>query len=550
MCRRDRARASLGCALIAGLALSGCTGSAVALKGGPSEAADPAVDAAFRPQRLAVVIGMNTFQDPRWPSLRYAVKDAQDLAGVFNDPHLGRFDRVQLLTSPETTTKERILAVIDELERRNLSPNDTVVLYISSHGTLGRTKDGRLHQYLVVQNTRLDDVTGTAIDLAELKQAFNRLTSRKKVMIFAFCHSGRGKSQLDETMQTSLTELKGPFFVKPIDVVSEATIVLTASAWGETAREDRTLENDIYTHFLIEAIKGKDRNGDGAVTVTEAHDYAKEQTYYFTKGEQRPSMESVILGSDPIVLSGEVTHAGKPVLYDYSPRYQDLDVVVDGEKKGTLPAGIAVEPGEHRVVLTPQGSAAPIFDENVRVRAGEELSIPLLLNGYDQGFAVQVGYQGFLTNQVNDQVAKPLVMYGLAYTTHALFGPRIGVRADVAYGYGHQTLDVGSGPTPADVSQLAYGASVFYRYPTPWFVWYAGPRLGGLYMTRKLSAGATGQENVHTVTPGGLVGFDLRYRRRISLIVESAINYANIDMNQANASSIYYNFSGGLSVNF
>jgi hypothetical protein len=83
-----------------------------------------------------------------------------------------------------------------------------------------------------------------------------------------------------------------------------------------------------------------------------------------------------------------------------------------------------------------------------------------------------------------------------------------------------------------------------------WLVWYAGPRLGGLYMTRKLVTGGAGQENVHTVTPGGLVGFDLRYKQRLSIIVESAINYANINMSQTNTSSVYYNLTGGLSVNF
>lgn len=373
-------------------------------------------------------------------------------------------------------------------------------------------------------------------------------------MIFAFCHSGRGKSQLDETMQATLREIKGPFFVRPIDIVSEATIVLTASAWGETAREDRTLENDIYTHFLVEGIKGQDRNGDGAVTVTEAHDYAKEQTYYFTKGEQRPSIESVILGTDPIILSGRVSQTGRPVLYDYTQRYQDLDVMVDGEKKGTLPLGVAVEPGSHRVVLTPKGGTEPIFDEEVTVGSGQQLSIPILLQGYNQGISVRVGYQGFLTNTVDQQVAKPLVMYGLAYTNYFLFGSHVGLRADVSYGQDHQTLSVGAGSTGADVSQLTYGAAILYRdamrQPMPWLAWYAGPRLGGLYMTRDLAAGGMGRENVHTITPGGVVGLHFRYKRRVSFLVESAINYANVKIGGTETSAVYYNLFGGLSVNF
>lgn len=547
-------RVSLAVWLMAAVELlaSGCAGSFDGLKGSPQglHGAQETIAAAFRPRRIAMMIGIDAFQDRRWPSLKYAAKDAQDLAAVLKDPTIGRFDDVSLLTAPAETTRERILAAVDELASKNLSPDDTILFFISSHGTLERAADGQIHQYVVTQDTVMKDVPNTALDLSTLKTAFNMLKSQKKVLVLAFCHSGQGKSQLNDTMQSALSALKGPFFVKPIETVSEATIVLTASSWGETAREDRTLENDIYTHFLVEAIRGKDRNGDGAVTVTEAHDYAKERTYYFTKGEQRPSMESVILGADPIILSGEVTHTGKPVLYDYSSRYQDLDVVVDGQNKGTLPSGIAVEPGVHRVVLTPKDSTEPIFDERVRVRAGQELSIPLLLNGYDQGLAVLAGYQGFLTGKVDEQVARPLVMYGLAYTKHSLFGSRIGVRADVAYGQDHQTLTVGAGPTPADVTQLAYGAALLYRYPTQWLALYAGPRLGGLYMTRDLSTGAAGKENNHTITPGGLLGFNLRYKQRISVSAESAVNYANINIGGTNASSVYYNLFGGFSVNF
>ncbi|MEI8351089.1 MAG: TonB-dependent receptor, partial [bacterium] len=51
--------------------------------------------------------------------------------------------------------------------------------------------------------------------------------------------------------------------------------VLSASAFGETAREDDRLQGDVYTHFLIEGIKSGDLDGDGAVTLTEADDYAR-----------------------------------------------------------------------------------------------------------------------------------------------------------------------------------------------------------------------------------------------------------------------------------
>ena len=537
--------------LLAILIATGCS-APFTMKGAPRQAESTdrrAVSAAFQPQRIAVTIGIDTFADPTWSRLRYATKDARDLAAILSDPATGRFDEVKQLTAPEETTKARILEALDELARKNLSPDDTVVLYVSSHGTLNRTTRGILRHYLVAHDTRMNQIEQTAIDLTWLRQRFQQLRSQKKLLIFAFCHSGQGKSQLDDSMQQALGELKGPFFVKPIDAVSEATVVLTASAWGETAREDRTLQNDIYTHFLIAAIKGQDRNGDGAVTASEAHDYAREQTYYFTKGEQRPSIESVVLGTDPIILSGRIVRRGKPVLYDYSDRHQNLELLVDGERKGVLPTGVAMEPGTYEVtVMSPQADV-PLLNEMVTIRSGQQLSLPLLMDGYDQGLAVRVGYQGFLTGDVDESVAKPLVMYGLSYTDHTLLGPRVALRADVAFGQDAQTLDVGLGATSADVSQLTYGAAVYYRQPIGWAAWYAGPRLGGLYLSREL-AGTTGSQSYHTISPGGIVGMNLRYKRRLSVNVESTINYANIQLSETNTNSVYYNLFGGLSVNF
>ena len=537
----------------AGLSLTGCSMARVAAKGHlpPLTASEiEEVKSSFHPKRLAVVIGINLFQDGRWNALQYAVKDAQDLAAVLQDPRHGRFDEIRLLTAPEETTKAQILRVMRDIAQQNLSAQDTVVLYISAHGTLGRGPDGRLRQYLVAHDSRFDEVPATAIDLDDLKSEFNRLKSRKKVMVFAFCHSGQGKSRLDEILHSDLSRMKSSFFVKPLEAVSEATVVLTASAWGETASEDPSLQNDIYTHFLIDGIKGHDRNGDGAVTVSEAHDYAKEQTYYYTQGMQRPSMESAILGTDPIVLSGKVVRIGKPVLYDYSPRYQDMTIVIDGQAKGMLPTGVTVEPGVRRVTLIPGGSTQAIYDEAVTVREGQQLSLPILLYGYDQSLSFRIGYQGFLTREVERSVAHPLMTYGLVYDRQNLFTSRFGLRADFSYGQDRQMLRSDTAVLPAEVSQLAAGAALLYRYPTRWISLYAGPRLGGLYLVRDLEIEGSDREGSAAVTPGGMIGFHLRYKQHLSMSLEGAVNYANIQFGETDTHTAYYNLSWGLSVNF
>jgi len=537
------------------IALAGCASTRQSIKGAPLQLAsiDRAVvqSSLSSPRRLAVVVGINKFDDRKWGDLTYPVKDAEDFASVLNDQRFGQFDKVITLTTGSETTRKSILTVLDEIQRQNLSRNDTIIFYVSAHGTIARTKDGKLHQYVVTRDTRFNDIPATAVDINEIKNAFAKLNSRKKALIFAFCHSGQGKSQINDSLLAELKEIKSEFFVKPIDVASEATIVLAASAWGETAREDRRLENDIYTHFLIEGIKGQDRNGDGAVTITEAHDYAREQTYYYTHGEQRPSMESIILGGDPIILSGRMIRSGKPVIYDYSHRYENMVVFVDGEKKGTLPLGIAVEPGNHLVEVRASDSSKVLYDEVLRASDGQQISLPLLLQGYEQGTSFRIGYQGFLTEEVDRSVSKPLVMYGLSYTKHAYFGPRLGFRADIAYGSDEQTLDLDPiTSVKADVSQTTMGFSLLYRYAEGGNAFYAGPRLGWLFINRDISIGGLGQQSDDAPTLGGVIGMHFRYKRNVSFALENTLNYTSLELGNSKSNSFYYNVFANLSANF
>src|SRR5687768_10809702 len=52
---------------------------------------------AVRPRKIALVIGIDQFDDPFWPDLRFAVKDARDLTRTLSDPRVGAFDDVVVL---------------------------------------------------------------------------------------------------------------------------------------------------------------------------------------------------------------------------------------------------------------------------------------------------------------------------------------------------------------------------------------------------------------------------------------------------------------------
>lgn len=350
------------------LLVVGCaTGSTV--KGPLKPFASSGITRHPAPRRIALLVGVDNFEDARFHPLRWASADARALAQAIDG-----LDRVIVLSRPEETSRAAVLSAFHSLEREVQSPEDTVIVYFSTHGTLARRPGGELERYLVMRDTRLDVVSETGLSLSALTGELDRLISRKKALILATCHSGRGKSLLSDPLQIALAEHKGP---PPLEAVSEALIVMTAAAQVEAAIESDRLEHDVYTYYLLEGLERGDRDGDGAVSATEAHDYAREGTYQFTSGQQRPTLESVVIGRDPIWLHGRPVRRPRPIVHSYAPSSDGLELWVDGRSKGQFPGTMAIEPGPHRVEL--RAHSELVWGGEVSLAAGEAVDLAELI---------------------------------------------------------------------------------------------------------------------------------------------------------------------------
>ncbi|MBI5545910.1 MAG: caspase family protein [Deltaproteobacteria bacterium] len=355
---------------------AGCATTGGGTEKGPSLlpfAPAEASAALAKPKRFALLVGIDAFEDERFKPLKFSASDAQAFAAA-----LQGFDDVQLLVEPARTSRAALLEAVRALAAKARDPRDTVVLYLSSHGSLGRKPGGPLGRYLVTRDTRLDLLAETGVAVEDLLRQVERIPSRRKAVILAACHSGKGKSLLTDELEQALARQKSGA-LPTLEEVSEATVVLTASAFGETARESEELGRDIYTHFLLEALAQGDRDGDGAVTASEAHDWAREKTYAYTRGAQRPTSESDILGKDPIVLAGSPQRVGKPTLYSYALSAEGMSVWVDGAAKGVLPGGIAVEPGRRMLELRAAGSQETIWRGALSLAPGERAELSRLI---------------------------------------------------------------------------------------------------------------------------------------------------------------------------
>ena len=329
-------------------------------------------DTASRPKKLALLVGITDFEDARFGPLKYASADAIALGEA-----LEGFE-VRTLTTGEETSRAAVLEALEALARDVKDPRTTVLLYFSSHGSLAQKPGGALERVLVTRDSRLDLLAQTGIPIDDLLAAVERIPSKRKAVVLALCHSGKGKSILPDALAQSLAQNKAPL-LPPLESRSEATIVLTACAFGETARESDELGHDVYTSFLLTALKEADMDGDGAVTASEAHDFARERTYRYTGGQQRPTSESEVLGKDPIVLRGEPNRRGRPVVYSYAASSEGLALLINGAKKGVLPGGIALEAGDSVLTLTEGEGGATLYSGHVQLHDGERIDLTELL---------------------------------------------------------------------------------------------------------------------------------------------------------------------------
>nr|WP_305071226.1 caspase family protein [Myxococcus sp. RHSTA-1-4] len=475
---------------------------------------------------MALLVGISEFDDPHWRGLRYTTKDAADLAEALKDPARGRFDHVRVLTRPEETTRASILAALRQLKKEAHRPDDVVVVYFSAHGTLARDNQGELRRYLVTRDSAYRSIPQTALSMDALKAEFDGLASRRRLLVLATCHSGSGKSLLPKELEAELAGIKSGFYARPLEESSRASMVFAACDWGETAREDEGLRNDIYTHFLIDGLGGAaDRNVDGAVTATEAHDYARRRTFAFTEGRQRPSAEILEVGADPVVLSGSIARTGRPELFSYNPRLDGFTLKVDGEPRTELPGGTAVVPGKRTVELTKGDSV--LVRREVDVGAGERLPLERLLSEAfpRRSLSLLGGMFTFADARSRNELLPraPEVALSLRLEDRPL--QDFGLLFDVGFSTGRQALVIAPGSeVPFSYTTFTAGAALPYLWRWERFTLFAGPRVAALYLGRSFDVEAfAGGQSFFTVSPGVVGGLVWRVGERLELMSQAQL---------------------------
>jgi len=369
--------------------------------------------------RIAIVVSADHADGQ--PPLRFTERDGDRMAQTLGE--LGDFTQVTRLRQPTLRQFEQAL---DDAEAHSRDdPALQVFIYYSGHAD----ETGLL-------------MGGEKLAYPALRRRLEESHAAVRVAVLDACHTG------------SVVKAKGgtpaPGFAIPPPVSNvRGAAIFSASRSDELAQESSEVEGSFFTHHLLSALRGAgDRDGNGAVTIGEAYQYAYDRTLASTwpslLGPQHAAYEYQLSGTGDLVLTRLTSGrqalsfpagAGPPYIVTSSHG----DVVAEVSPDGRRGVRIVLPPGKYRIT-TREHDRARQTEVTLQDRAGD---VTVAGRSF-QDVPVELAFgKGFRPEPLNELFAD------VALTG---FGPGVlGLSPEVAAGYFRRSPHFTYGP------RLGYG---------------------------------------------------------------------------------------------
>ncbi len=228
-------------------------------------------------KKMALVVGVGKFKDPKINPLRYPAADALAFAETLKT--FCRFDEVKTLIDSQATTFD-IRDAIDELAK-SVTAEDLVVIYFASHGSPENLDKAGIN-YIVTYDTQVNKLYATAFKMQDLLNDIERRISAERVVAFLdTCYSGgtfkespagwtKGSSRglRIESSGPRLADAEQQLRRSGRDVKVEnapanssrkpqgiGRVLIASSAEDQKSWENDEMKHGYFTYFLIEVLK-------------------------------------------------------------------------------------------------------------------------------------------------------------------------------------------------------------------------------------------------------------------------------------------------------
>lgn len=249
---------------------------------------------------FALVIGVANY--PKARKLPATVlKDARDVHDLLRSPsHCGYPAENTRLLLDDQANLENIRDGLRWLSQTT-SANDTGLIFFSGHG--GRLVGGpQAGNYLIPYDCDPDALLTTAMSGRELTELLRQITAQRLLVLFDACYSG-GTGEAKDLM-SERPEFKSGLDEKTYEQLAQGTgrVIMASSRTDETSLVLSSMQNSLFTHYLLEALRGNARTrGDKLLRIFDVFEYVSEQVP--TRGNQHPIFKAADLENNfPIAL--------------------------------------------------------------------------------------------------------------------------------------------------------------------------------------------------------------------------------------------------------
>ncbi len=217
-----------------------------------------------------IAIGINKYENPQL-ELNYAKADARAFAKLVEERAQKLFKKIELIELyDKDATRENILMALDDLATK-INPEDVFFFYYAGHGSMVENK----FFFIPTESVslyQLDKLIKGSIYAGDMQEKFKNIKALKQLVVLDACQSGGS---------TELLAQRGAMEEKALAQMSRSSgvHVLAAAGSEQFATEVGSLGHGLFTHVILEALKGSADGApkDGKVTIYELKSFLDDQ---------------------------------------------------------------------------------------------------------------------------------------------------------------------------------------------------------------------------------------------------------------------------------
>jgi hypothetical protein len=274
-------------------------------------ATDPEQDFAERmAKRMALVVGVNRHDDYLIHNLRYADADARAFYEFLTDPYRGGVPIKNIrVFENHTATLENVKEAFKFI-REYCREDDTVFVYFAGYGAVmpdEETGGDGYRKYLLMADTKIDEMSQTALSVDDLDAECDLLKARNVVIFMdtSFSQGGETRTYVDVRQPPQEIVLSDDYLKKLSD--TPGRIVLAACGVDQGALMLDEEQQGLFTHYFLEGTQIP--SDDNVLTLQEILDYAIPAAEDRADIEGLPQLPTVFgegaAGIELVLLAGE-----------------------------------------------------------------------------------------------------------------------------------------------------------------------------------------------------------------------------------------------------